>query len=172
MQTLKELKDKKFSPNNFKIREAARAIVFDENNLTPILFVSKHNYHKLPGGGIEDGENKMQALRRELLEETGCEIETKQEIGQIIEYRSAINFDLDCDLKQTSYCYLGKITNKNNLPNFDKGEIAEGFKLVWLNLEEAIKTLENDKPDNYEGSFIQTRDLLFLKKAKEILETN
>ncbi|MDD5749454.1 MAG: NUDIX domain-containing protein [Patescibacteria group bacterium] len=172
METLKELRDENFPSDNFKIREATRAIVFDNQGLTPLLFVSKHNYHKIPGGGIEEGEDKMQGLRRELLEETGCEIEVEKEIGQIIEYRSAINFNWHDNLKQTSYCYLGNITNKNNLPSFDKGEIAEGFKLVWFSLEDAIKTLENDKPDNYEGSFIQKRDLTFLKKAKEILEAN
>lgn len=81
MKTLKEFKDEKFSPDKFEIREAARAVVFDENNFMPLLFVSKHNYHKLPGGGIEKGENKMQGLEREFLEETGCEIEVDREIG-------------------------------------------------------------------------------------------
>jgi 8-oxo-dGTP pyrophosphatase MutT (NUDIX family) len=172
METLKELKDENFPSDNFKIREAARAVVFDDQGLTPLLFVSKHNYHKLPGGGIEEGEDKMQGLRRELLEETGCEIEVEKEIGQIIEYRSAVNFNWRDNLKQTSYCYLGKITKKDNPPSFDKGEIAEGFKLDWFSLDEAIKILENDKPDNYEGSFIQKRDIIFLKKAKEMLSAN
>lgn len=172
METLKELKDENFPSDNFKIREAARAVVFDDKGFTPLLFVSKHNYHKLPGGGIEEGEDKMEGLRRELLEETGCEIEVEKEIGQIIEYRSAIKFNWRDNLKQTSYCYLGKITKKNNLPNFDKGEIAEGFKLGWYSLDEALQTLENDKPDSYGGSFIQSRDITFLKKAKEMLRAN
>lgn len=30
-------------------REACRAVVFDEHNLIPVLFVSKELYHKLPG---------------------------------------------------------------------------------------------------------------------------
>jgi hypothetical protein len=85
---------------------------------------------------------------------------------------SDLKFNWRNNLKQTSYCYLGKITKKNDLPNFDKGEIAEGFKLDWFSLDEAIETLENDKPDNYEGSFIQSRDITFLKKAKEILSAN
>jgi hypothetical protein len=42
---------------------------------------------------------------------------------------------------------------------------------VWLSLNEAIKTIENDKPKNYEGVFIQKRDLVFLKKALEISKT-
>lgn len=31
------------------IREACRAVIFDENNMMPLLFVVKGNYHKLPG---------------------------------------------------------------------------------------------------------------------------
>ena len=60
MELLKEIKDKKFpeDESTLKIREASRAILFDENDLIPLLFVSKYNYHKLPGGGIDEGEDK------------------------------------------------------------------------------------------------------------------
>ena len=163
MKLLREIKDKPFSKNiKVRFREASRAVLFDENNLVPILFVSKENYHKLPGGGIEEGENKTQALVRETLEETGCEIEVMGEVGKIEEYRSEFN------LKQISYCYLGKVTKKGK-PNFEQSEIAEGFKLVWLLLDDAIKTLGSDKPQNYEGGFIQKRDLTLLKETRKII---
>ena len=32
--------------------------------------------------------------------------------------------------------------------------------------------LENDKPENYEGSFIRQRALVFLKKAQQIIQTS
>ncbi len=78
MNTLKEIKDTTTSDDaTLKIREASRAICFDENNLVPLLFVSKYNYHKLPGGGIDKTENKEQALKRECREEIGSEIEVQ-----------------------------------------------------------------------------------------------
>ena len=159
MKLLREIKDKPF-PKNKKVgfREASRAVLFDNNNLIPILFVSKENYHKLPGGGAEEGEDKIQAIIRESLEETGCEIEVTGEVGKIEEYRSEFN------LLQISYCYLGRVTKKGK-PHLEQEEINEGFKLVWLTLDEAIKTLENDKPQNYEGVFIQKRDVIFLKEV-------
>jgi len=40
-----------------------------------------------------------------------------------------------------------------------------GFQLVWLSLDEAIEVLGNDKPINYDGKFIQKRDLIFLKET-------
>ncbi|HCY20386.1 TPA: hypothetical protein DIC40_00645 [Patescibacteria group bacterium] len=71
MELLKEITDTKFPETELgiKIREASRAVIFDDNGQIPLLFVSKHNYHKLPGGGFEIGENKKEALIREAKEE-------------------------------------------------------------------------------------------------------
>ncbi len=163
MELLKEIKDQNYSSDTtWKIREASRAILFDENNLIPLLFVSKYNYHKLPGGGIDEGEDRSQALVRECLEEVGSEVEVNGEVGKIIEFRSK------WDLKQISYCYHGKIISKGE-PDFTEKELSQGFKIVWLSLKEAIFQVENDKPENYEGSFIQKRDLEFLKKAEQVV---
>jgi len=52
------------------------------------LFVGKLNYYKLPGGGIDPGENREQALIREVLEEVGATISVDGEVGETLEYRS------------------------------------------------------------------------------------
>lgn len=163
MRLLKEIKDDELpdKETGLKKREAARAILLDENELIPLLFVSKHGFHKLPGGGIESGESKDIALQRECLEEVGSQIEVKGEVGKIIEFRSRWN------LRQTSYCYHGKIISKGR-PDFTQKELDEGFQVVWLKLEEAIPTLEKDRPDNYEGTFVQQRDLTFLREFKKM----
>ena len=174
MELLKEIRDKKFpdDESNVMLREASRIVVIDDQGLIPLLFVSKQNYHQLPGGGIEKGEDKMEALVREVLEETGCEIEVQGEVGKIIEYRSAISFNWKHNLKQISYCYWGKILVKGDTPHFTEEELSQGFTLVWLPLKKAITTIENDTPKNFEGSFIQKRDLCFLKKAREVMQAN
>lgn len=159
MELLKVIKDKGIEPA-LEVREASRAILFDGNGLIPLLFVSQYKYHKLPGGGIEVDEDRAKALAREVKEEVGSEIEVTGEVGKIIEYRSRWN------LKQISYCYLGRILSKGK-PSFTEKESS--FKIVWLSLDDAISKVENDKPGNYEGSFIQKRDSVFLKKAKKML---
>ncbi len=174
MKLLKEIRDEKFPDNKHqtKTRYASRIIAFDENGLIPLLFVSSKSYNKLPGGGINNKEDRITALRREVSEETGCAIKIQGEIGKIIEYRSAINFYRKWNLKQISYCYWGKIISKKNSPHFTKEEINDGFKLIWASLDEAIKKIEKDKPKDFEGSFIQKRDLIFLKNFKQKHEKN
>jgi len=130
-----------------------------------MLFASNYNFHKLPGGGIDPGESRSDALIREVIGEVGSTIEVTGEVGQIVEYRSQIN------LKQISYCYLGKITSKGD-PSFTDEELSDGFRLEWLSIDEAISKVKNDHPTNYEGPFIQERDLLFLETAKQLSNTN
>jgi len=167
MKLLRFIKDKELpaDESTLEIREASRAILFDEHRSIPILFASNHNFHKLPGGGIETGESRTVSLVREVMEEVGSEIEVTGEVGEIIEYRSQFN------LKQTSYCYLGKITSKGT-PSFTEEELSDGFKLEWLSIDEAISKVMNDHPTDYEGPFIQERDLLFLETAKQMLHIN
>jgi 8-oxo-dGTP diphosphatase len=165
MVLLLEIKDKEYpiDMSSIAFREASRAVVFDENGLIPMLYVSKENYHKLPGGGIEEGEDKMEALKREVIEEAGCEIDDIFEVGMIIEFRSK------WDLKQISYCYYAKAVKEGQTKFTDK-EKADGFKLVWMKLDEAIAQVSKDLPKDYEGKFIQERDLTFLKEVKKILK--
>ncbi len=141
-----------------EFREAARAVLFDERGLIPLLYVSKYRYHKLPGGGIEPGEDRVEALIREAHEEVGSEVEITGEIGKIIEYRAA-------DFQQTSYCFVGNIVSKG-APAFTEREIAHGFRPVWMSLDDALIAVENDKALNREGWFIRQRDRLFLNACK------
>lgn len=167
MKLLKELRDSIFPESNIEIqyRFASRIIMFDESKLIPILFVSKHNYHKIPWWWIDKDEDKITAVKREALEETWCDIEIKWEIWEIIEYRSATNFNWKWNLEQTSYCYWWKIISKWEA-FFTEEELENWFKIVWLPLDEAIKKLKNDKPDNQEWKFIIERDLTFLEEFK------
>ncbi len=146
--------------SDFEFRRAARAIVFDENELVALLPVTKHNYYKLPGGGIEGEENIIEAAKRECLEEIGCEVEIIKELGEILEYLPKINF------KQTSYCYIAKLSNSKGSTNFTQSEIDEGFeKPIWLTLPDAIDLISKSKPNNYTGPFRVARDLAFLEET-------
>lgn len=150
---------------NYRTREAGRAVVFDEENNLALLRVSKENYYKLPGGGIEEGEDKMIALYRECQEEIGCDIEVIKELGFIVEYRKIFT------LKQTSHCFLAKVKGLKGKPDFTDSEKEKGFEVVWLPYGEALKVLNESKASSIEGgSYIVPRDIAFVEEAKDLIK--
>lgn len=172
MELIREINEKDIGYNHeniviaYKLRKASRSIVLNDLNKIALLYVSKNKYHKLPGGGIEAGEDIKTALNREVMEEAGVDINVLGEIGTIIEYRNKQ------ELLQISYCFYSEVVGDVKETSFTDDEINNGFKLKWVDLDEAISTVENDEPDNYVGKFIQNRDLLFLKRAKVILNSS
>jgi 8-oxo-dGTP diphosphatase len=165
MNLLKTIRDSDFAleipaPSRYKERRASRAVVFDADKKVALLHVTKKDYHKLPGGGIEEGENIEEALRREIREEIGCDVTNIRELGSIEEYRNKF------EIHQLSHCFLADAVGEKGTPRLEQDEIAEGFETVWLDIKDAISTLENEgNVEDYQGKFIRTRDLAFLRAA-------
>ena len=147
----------------YSVRKASRSIVFNKNKEIALLYVSKHKYHKLPGGGAENSEDIKETLKREVLEEVGVNILIGDDIGAIIEYRDEFK------QLQISYCFFSKVVGEVAAPSFTESELANGFQLKWVTLENALTLLSIDEPDDYVGKFIKKRDLTFLYKAKELI---
>lgn len=164
MKLLREITDQEVFLENtqddtirYTLRRAARAVVLNDANQIAILHVTKDHYHKLPGGGVEQNEEIMIALQRELREEVGAEVKVLDEIGVILEVRKKH------ELIHLSYCYLAKVFGEVGATSFTDVEIKDGFELQWLQLEEAITIIEQDEPTSYLGKFIRERDLTFLR---------
>ncbi len=81
---------KTFEGKKYSTRHTARAVLVDNDNKIPLLYVGKYDYHKLPGGWVEKDENIEEALRRECLEEVWCEIEIWKYLWEVVEYRANI----------------------------------------------------------------------------------
>jgi 8-oxo-dGTP diphosphatase len=166
MNLLKTITDSDLSlgfpaPAHYEERQASRAIIFDRDNKVALLHATNKHFHKLPGGGVNEGESLIDALKREGLEEIGCNIDNIQELGIVEEYRNKIS------LHQMSYCYTADLVGEKGSPHLEEGEIADGFKTVWVTLDEAIKILEaENNVEDYEGKFIQMRDLILLRAVQ------
>lgn len=148
----------------YRIREAARAIVLDEDDNIALLHASLKNYYKLPGGGLEGAEDKLVGLQRECKEEIGCDVEVRGEIGMVVEYRKMFN------LKQISYCYFAHIKGVKADPKFTETELRDGFEIVWLPYTEALALVTESVTDDPEGKmYIIPRDSVLLKVAESYL---
>ncbi len=145
------------------LRQAARAVVFDDQKNVALLYVSKKGYYKIPGGGLEPGEDVMTALIRECLEECGCTVAIDGEVGMTIEYRTKYN------VKQESFCYLAHVVGPKGTPQFTEEELADGFQILWVPLNEAIQLAQDANTEAYEGTFIVPRELVLLREAERIL---
>jgi 8-oxo-dGTP diphosphatase len=148
----------------FKKRSAARGVMIKHNGSVCLLKVGAHNYHKLPGGGVDEGEDIKAAFHRELLEETGCQAEILGEVGKIVECRNQF------ELIQTSYCFLAKQVGQQMEAALEEGEIEEDIhEIATKDIDDAIRLFEEDTPNNYQGRFIVRRDLKLLQTARELL---
>ena len=142
----------------FKVRNAVRAIILDDQKNIALVHVSCGDYYKIPGGGVDSGEDKILALKRECLEEAGVEITNIQELGFIKEINGIVN------LMQNSFCYVVNIFGDKKIPEFTKKEIEKGFSLKWIPSSEAIKIMtETETIGNFE-KHMKKRDILFVKE--------
>ncbi len=151
--------------NNPRVRKGARGIIINSEGKIAIFNKANKNEYKLPGGGIDDGENPDEAFKREALEETGCEIEIIKLLGTIEEHKSLDNF------KQTSYIFVAKVVNDTHKLNLTQKEKDEGARLLWVDAFEALKLitdcydkLKESKYENlYHSKFIALRDRYILE---------
>ena len=83
--------EKNYSPDLEEIyRVAVRGIIFIDGKL--LMIENSFGEVKLPGGGIDSGENDYQALVREVKEETGYDVipDTIVPFGEIEEKRLSV----------------------------------------------------------------------------------
>ena len=150
---------------NPKTRTAVRTILLDNDGNIAILHKKNKNEYKLIGGGVDEGENLEQALVRETLEESGCEINIISYLGFVEEYRSKKNF------YQKSYIYVSQVTKNTHQLHLTKKEQEEGSELCWFTPEEALKIMKESYnklipskySDLYSTKIIVTRDSTILK---------
>ncbi len=150
---------------SYRLREAARAVVLDNDNNVALLHATTTDYYKLPGGGLDDDIDKIVALKRECIEEIGCDIEVLTEIGLVNEWRKMYQ------THQISYCYLAKLVGAKGIPDFTESEIAEGFEVTWLPYEEALQSLQSSKAEHkLAKAYMVPRDIAILETARQYLE--
>lgn len=150
-------------------RTVVRAIVFDEED--KFYFVravrdddfGKATLIETSGGGVEENEELLDAIKRELKEELGVEVDVVCKIGVISDYynlihRHNINNYFLCKVKS----FGDKKLTKEEMDDFH-------LSTLRLSYEEACKEYEY-RSNSKLGKLISNRELPVLHRAKEILD--
>ena len=150
-------------------RNVVRAIVFDEED--KFYFVravrdddfGKATLIETSGGGVEENEKLLDAIKRELKEELGVEVDVICKIGVVSDYynlihRHNINNYFLCKVKS----FGDKKLTKEEMDDFH-------LSTLRLSYEEACKEYEY-RANTKLGKLISNRELPILHRAKEILE--
>ena len=144
--------------NNVDITEVVirtKALIINNKN---ILLGNEDNIYQFPGGHLEDNETFEECLKREVLEETGIEIDDS-EIKRPFMKVTYLNKDwpeIGKNRKSEIYYYLIE-TNKN--PYMSKVKYTEhekqgNFKIESIPLSESIDIIENNISKNKKNKAI------------------
>ena len=113
---------------------SVRGIIMRDGKLA--MQCSKEGEYKIPGGGLEDGEDYEQALIREVLEETGLHVkkESIRELGEIQEIRKDI-FEEKKKYICHSLFYYCEVREEQEPLHLTASEIAKGYEMKWASPE-------------------------------------
>ena len=119
-------------------RESVRGILMDPDGTLHMVTSSKYGDCCFPGGGIEEGEDHIDALIREVMEETGYAVDpaSVQPFGRVDQFLHNNFFGVD-EMHLVNYFYLCRGTRVAD-PTPTENEKNEGVAPVSIILEEAL----------------------------------
>ncbi len=139
-------------------RLTARAIVKNADGLFAVMYAEKFGLYSLPGGGIEDGEDVLTALHREILEETGCSCDSIQELGMVTENRASQ------DYTQISYYYVVTTVHNPKAIQLTDAEAASNTNLQWHTFDDMVRLISEPEHTTVQRKYLQARDVAALRE--------
>ena len=144
-------------------RLAARGIVRDGEGLYALIYSASWGLYNLPGGGVEEGEALLAALKRELLEEAGCLCNEVREVGIVEENRAREDFT------QTNYYFSAAAARTSDGPRLTEDERANGVEVQWHTFEKLVELISAQELDRIQGKYIKARGLAALEEYARTL---
>jgi len=132
---------------------AVRAIIVDEGQLF-LMHLKTSNTYVLPGGSKDEGETLSEALKREVLEETGYRLKAHKKCFAIREMIGTTN--------RIHHIYQCEIEAKQQPTNLTQEEVALKMEGIKVPLQEGIHLLANNVGTHHLSEAIQMRELIAL----------
>jgi 8-oxo-dGTP pyrophosphatase MutT (NUDIX family) len=117
---------------------SVRGIIVRDGKLA--MQCSREGEYKIPGGGLETGENYRSALIREVREETGLHVieDAIIELGEIVEMRRDI-FNPAVKYICHSIFYYCEVGQEQDELRLTQSEIDKGYELKWATPQEVYQ---------------------------------
>ena len=150
-------------------RSIVRAIVYDDEGFFYFVRADRDDIFakavviETSGGGVEADENLGEAIKRELLEELGAEVEVVGKIGVVSDYYNLIHRH---NVNNYFLCHVVSFGERH----LTEDEINK-YHLTTLKLrfDEAVAEYERCRGSKL-GRIIGNRELPILMRAKEMLD--
>jgi 8-oxo-dGTP pyrophosphatase MutT (NUDIX family) len=131
-------------------RQAVRAVVTRGSDIL-LLYTRRYDDYSFPGGGLDTGEDPIEGLRRELVEETGAkDVIVEHVIGHLDESRPPLKAGYDV-LFMRSHFYLCRVAGELGVATPEAYEVANGMVPVWIDIGKALehnRSVLASKPPN------------------------
>ncbi len=149
-------------------RHSTRSIALQGEAIL-LLYTERYEDYSLPGGGLDEEEDRVVGMMRELQEETGAKgIKNVEAFGIYEEYRPWYKPDFDVQ-HMISYCYTCEIDPELGATNLEVYEIKNGMKAMWVNIHEAILHNQNTMASSEKKGMSIERETFLLQRIAESL---
>ena len=121
------------------VRNSARSIII-RNGKAAMIHSTKYDYYKFPGGGIERGEDPVQAMIRETREEAGLTVipESVREYGCVHRIQKSVSDPAEVFIQDNFY-YLCDAEDTVASQELDDYESRESYTLEFTDPHTAIR---------------------------------
>ncbi|MBR5087882.1 MAG: NUDIX domain-containing protein [Ruminiclostridium sp.] len=166
MRLLFEIDKKDYDPDGEVFRRpSSRGIIFRGGRIA-VIYSRRDRYCKLPGGGIEPGEDNVSAMIREVREETGLAVkpETVREFGYVHRIQKGTHEPVFIQDNYYYFCEVGDVQKSTELT---QDETAADFVPMFMDIKDVIGI--NEACLCRENNVMIERELRVLKMIAEEL---
>ena len=144
-------------------RDSARAIIRMGPDKLALVYSTKLGYYKFPGGGINENEDVVAALIREVQEEVGLVVipSSVKEYGVVHRFQKSARTP-ETIFVQDNFYYECQVEDKIINQNLDDYEDKAGFELRIVSIKEAMETNLKFHDTNNFNIFMIARDTRIL----------